>query len=74
LLRTKDKAFGKLKEFKKIINNHKEWKIKFFRSDRNGEYFSKELSIFCEENEIIHQMTALYTPQHNGLAERKNGP
>ena len=68
LLRTKDKAFGKFKEFKKMVENQKERQIKVLRSDRGGEYFSKEFSIFCEENGIIHQMTAPYTPQHNGLA------
>jgi len=57
-----------------MVNNQKDRKIKILRSDINGEYFSKELSIFCEENEIIHQMTAPYTPQHNRLAKRKNGP
>jgi hypothetical protein len=72
LLRTKDEAFGKFKEFKKMVENQKERQIKVLRSDRGGEYFSKEFSTFCEENGIIHQMTAPYTPQHNGLAERKN--
>jgi transposase InsO family protein len=72
LLRTKDEAFEKFKEFKKMVENQKERKIKVLRSDRGGEYFSKEFSTFCEENGIIHQMTAPYTPQHNGLAERKN--
>jgi transposase InsO family protein len=72
LLRTKDEAFGKFKEFKKMVENQKERQIKVLRSDRGGEYFSKEFSTFCEENEIIQQMTAPCTPQHNGLAERKN--
>jgi len=69
LLRTKDEAFGK---FKKIVENQKERQIKVLRSDRGGEYFSKEFSTFYEENRIIHQMIAPYTPQHNGLPERKN--
>jgi len=71
LLRTKDEAFGKFKEFKKMVENQKKRQIKVLRSDRGGEYFS-EFSTFCEENGIIHQMTAPYTPQHNGLVERKN--
>ena len=27
---------------------------------------------YCEENGLIHQRSASYTPQQNGLAERKN--
>jgi transposase InsO family protein len=72
LLRTKDEAFEKFKEFKKIVKNQKKRQIKILRSDRSGEYFSKEFFIFYEENRIIHQMTASYAPQQNGLAEGKN--
>ena len=41
------------------------------RSDRGGEYESPFAEI-CLEYGIIHQTTAPYTPQSNGLAERKN--
>jgi hypothetical protein len=54
LLRTKDEAFEKFKEFKKMVENQKERKNKILRSDRGGEYFSREFSIFYEENKIIH--------------------
>jgi hypothetical protein len=42
------------------------------RSDRGGEYFPQEFTIYCEENGLIHQRSAPYTLQENGLAERKN--
>ena len=41
------------------------------RSDRGGEYESPFAEI-CLEYGIIHQTTAPYTPQSNGLAEWKN--
>jgi hypothetical protein len=42
------------------------------RSDRGGEYLSSDFKRFCEEHGIIHQVTAPYAPQQNGVAERKN--
>ena len=41
------------------------------RSDRGGEYEFPFQEI-CLENGIIHQMTTPYTPQQNGVSERKN--
>lgn len=34
--------------------------------------FQMNFLFFCEENRIIHQCSAPFTPQQNGLAERKN--
>eukprot|EP00253_Pinus_taeda_P004978 PITA_04978 len=47
-------------------------RIKVLRTDRGGEYISKEFLRFCRENGIHKQFTARYTPQQNGVAERKN--
>ena len=72
LMRTKDEAFEMFKRYKSEVENQKEKKVKVLRSDRGGEYFPEEFSKFCEEHGIIHQTSAPYTPQQNGLAERKN--
>lgn len=42
------------------------------RTDRGGEYNSKAFQEFCVESGIKRQLTAAYTPQQNGIAERKN--
>lgn len=48
-----------------------ECKIKVFRSDEGGEYVSTEFKRFLSSNEIIHKRDCAYTPQQNGVAERK---
>lgn len=42
------------------------------RTDRGGEFTSNEFNDFCSSNGIKRQLTAAYTPQQNGVAERKN--
>nr|GEX72173.1 hypothetical protein [Tanacetum cinerariifolium] len=46
--------------------------IKSLRSDRRGEYMSQEFLDHLKEHEIIAHRTPLYTPQHNGVSERRN--
>jgi len=72
LLKTKDKAFHYFKIFKAEVENQIERKIKRLRDDRGGEYISNEFSQFCAEHGIIHEVTPPYSPQSNGVAERKN--
>ncbi|PWA42899.1 Copia-like retrotransposon [Artemisia annua] len=72
LLRSKDEAFDSFKVFKAEVENQLGKRIKILRSDRGGEYFTRKFDAFCEENGIKHERTSPYTPQQNGLAERKN--
>jgi len=46
--------------------------VKCLRSDKGGEYWSNEFFHFCKENGIRRHLTSPYTPQQNGVAERKN--
>ena len=41
-MKNKDEVFSKFKEFKSLIENHTEKKIKTFRSDNGGEFTSNE--------------------------------
>ena len=72
LLHSKDEALNSFKTYKAEVENQLEKKIKVIRSDRGGEYESAAFSEFCAQNGIVHQTTAPYTPQQNGVAERKN--
>ncbi|WVZ25126.1 hypothetical protein V8G54_003670 [Vigna mungo] len=40
--------------------------------DNGGEYFKTELIEFMNSKGILHQTTCPYSPQQNGVAERKN--
>jgi transposase InsO family protein len=46
--------------------------IRFLRSERGGKYLSNEFKSYCENHGIRRFFTASYTPQQNGVAERKN--
>jgi transposase InsO family protein len=72
LLKSKDKTLHYFKTYKVEVENQIERKIKRLRSDRGGEYFLGDFSDFCVEHGIIHKRTPPYSPQCNGVAERKN--
>ena len=45
LMKHKSKTFEKLKEFQSEVENHRNKKIKFLRSDRREEYLSYEFGL-----------------------------
>ena len=71
-LKTKDEAFDTFKKFKAHVENEKGNTIRCLRTDRGGEFCSNNFQNFCEMNGIKRQLTTAYTPQQNGVAERKN--
>ena len=72
LLKSKDDTLDKFKHFVPMIEKQTGSKIKFFRSDRGGEFMSDEFTKFLEEQGITQETTAPGTPQQNGVAERMN--
>ncbi|GKE57400.1 ribonuclease H-like domain, reverse transcriptase, RNA-dependent DNA polymerase [Tanacetum coccineum] len=42
------------------------------RTDRGEEFTSNEFTQYCKENGITRQLTAPYSPQQNGVVERRN--
>ncbi|KAK1407693.1 hypothetical protein QVD17_39315 [Tagetes erecta] len=69
LLHSKDEALDKFKIYKQEVELHQNGLIKNLRTDRGGEYCDP---VYFQSTGIIHQTTAPYTPQQNGVAERKN--
>jgi transposase InsO family protein len=71
-LKSKDEVFSNFKEFKALIENLSERKIKILRSDNGGEHTSKEFVNFCKYVGIKRELTTPYNPQQNGVEEIKN--
>ncbi|GKD21889.1 retrotransposon protein, putative, ty1-copia subclass [Tanacetum coccineum] len=72
LLKHKHKVFETFKVFKNEVENQLGKIIKAFRSDRGGEYISQEFKDYLKACGIVQQLTPPYTPQHNGVSERRN--
>ncbi|GJR49295.1 zinc finger, CCHC-type containing protein [Tanacetum coccineum] len=71
-LTTKDQAFSTFKEFRQQIKMETRMKLRMLRTDRGGEFTSNEFTKYCKENGIARQLTAPYSPQQNGVVERRN--
>ncbi|GJS47049.1 zinc finger, CCHC-type containing protein [Tanacetum coccineum] len=69
LLHAKDEALDKFRIYKTEVELQQNDLIKTLRTDRGGEYYDP---VFFQSVGIIHETTAPYTPQQNGMAERKN--
>ena len=71
-MKKKDEVFSKFKEFKALIENHTEKKIKNFRSDNGEEFTSNEFKEMCKDAWIKREFSTPYNPQKNGIVEWKN--
>ena len=71
-LKQKSEVFEAFKKFKAAVEKESGYQIKAMRSDRGGEFTSKEFLEFCEANGIRRPLTVPRSPQQNGVAERKN--
>ena len=72
LMKYKSEAFEKFREYKNEVENQTGKSIKTLRSDRGGEYLSTEFTQFLKDHGILSQWTPPYTPQLNGVSERRN--
>jgi len=71
-LKQKSEVIEKFKEYMQLVENQTGRKIKTLRTDNGKEYVNNEFSTFLKEKGIKHELTNDYTPEQNGVAERKN--
>ena len=70
-MKNKSEVFSKFRDFKALVENQTDRRIKILRSDNGGEYFNSDFNKFLKEG-IKHQSTAPHYPQQNCVAERCN--
>lgn len=81
LIKEKSDALEKFKIFKLEVEKQLDKTVKIVRSDRGGEYYGKHgdsgqqmgsFAKFLENCGIVPQYTMPYSPEQNGVAERRN--
>jgi transposase InsO family protein len=71
-LQDKSETQNVLKKFLRRAQNEFDVKVKKIRSDNGTEFKNTQVEDFLYEEDIKHEFSAPYTPQQNGVAERKN--
>nr|GFA75261.1 zinc finger, CCHC-type [Tanacetum cinerariifolium] len=69
LLHSKDEALDNFKVFNTEVELQQGFMIKRFMIDKGDEYMD---TLYFQSVGIIHETNAPYTPQKNGISERKN--
>ena len=72
LIKTKDETLDCFKRFKNLMEGKLDFKIKTLRTDNGGEFTSRVFEDYCNQEGISHQLTSPYSPQQNGVVERRN--
>ena len=72
LLHSKAEVPVKLQEYIAYVSNKFGRKPKVLRSDNGSEYTGSETQAILKKSGIQFQTTVPYTPEQNGIAERKN--
>jgi transposase InsO family protein len=72
LLSSKDQVVAAIRNFQSAVEVESGRKLKVLRTDRGGEFTSVEFSEHCARRGVQRQLTAPYTPQQNGVVERRN--
>jgi len=71
-LKKKSQVYETFVNFKTIVENQTEMRIKILRTDNGGEFCSKDMTKFLSDSGIHHQLSVPYSPEQNGKAERLN--
>ena len=71
-LKYKSEVPEKFFTFYEMIHTQFNKKIQILRSDNGREFINQSMQTFFQKNGLINQTFCPYTPQQNGVTERKN--
>ena len=72
LLASKDCAPAAIKRIRTATEAQTGHKLSSLRTDRGGEFTSSDFTEHCAATGVRRQLTAPYSPQQNGVVERRN--
>ena len=72
LISYKFEALDCFRRYMRLVENQLDKSIKTLRTDRGREYLYEQFKELYNEKGIARQSTMPYTPQQNGVAERRN--
>ena len=72
LLTTKDEAVAEIRHFKAGVEVETGRKLRLLCTERGGEFTAATFTTYCADEGVGRQLTAPYSPQQNGVVERRN--
>ena len=72
LMKSKNEVSSLFQQFHKIIATQYKSNIQVLHTDNGGEFVNQDLKQYLNLHCIVHETTCPYSPQQNGVAERKN--
>jgi transposase InsO family protein len=72
LLPSKDAAVEAIKKVKMAAEVESRRKLKVLRTNNGGEFTVAEFAAYCADEGVKRHFTAPYSPQQNGVVERRN--
>ena len=71
-LAQKSEVASAVREVTHLLENQSGKRLKAVRTDKGTEYVNSELQGYFRDKGVVHNTTAPYTPEQNGVAERFN--
>ena len=69
---SKDEAAAAIKKFKMCAEAKSGKKLRVLRTGHGDEFTSVEFVAYCADQGVVQHHTTPYSPQQNGVVERRN--